>query len=461
MESNAEPLSPARVRLVVKVPFDELQADVRKVCREIEGRTNLTAWRDCRIPFQDIDQRLGATALPYTVEQTVLSTIFVAAREHDVRILGRPLVDVTGFGEGQPLEFAAIVDVRPEITVPEATSLAVAVDPIVISDQEVDERIEAARLDFATFEPVDRSAAAGDVVRIDVIATAAGVVVPAIRAVDAAFDLGADVLPDGLDLDEDVVDSISLAAALRAAVTGLSAGESATVQLELADGDSDGDGRQADLIVTVNAVTQRLVPEADDGFASLAADVDTLDELRDTLRARLTRSKRHDQLVTARDLVLKEMVKAAAVPAPESLVRDEVEHRKQWMLAELDRIGTSLADHLRAQDLTEEEIDAQLFDATADRVRIRILLDAVADEERIGVAEDEYRDEIVRRAGRAGVSPQTYLDHTVRAGAADDLLSEVRRNKAMSLVLARVTARDTEGNLLDLDDRLQDPLLTS
>jgi trigger factor len=201
----------------------------------------------------------------------------------------------------------------------------------------------------------------------------------------------------------------------------------------------------------VRSVKEKELPELDDSFAQMASEFDTLDELRGDVRGRIERVKRIEQLYSARDKVLADLVESADVPAPEGVVREEVESRKQAMTDELERMGASMADYLAAEEKTEEAIDTELSEAATEGIKIQLLLDTIADAEDIQVSDDEYSHEIVHRAQRVGMAPQAYYDQLVRSGGAAAVFGDVRRGKALELVMNRVKITDASGNVLTLD----------
>jgi trigger factor len=224
----------------------------------------------------------------------------------------------------------------------------------------------------------------------------------------------------------------------------MSAGESATFTTGLVAGDYAG--REAEVTVTVRTVKERELPPLDDDFAQLASEFDTLDELRADVRTRLERVRRVEQLYAARDKALESLVEQADVPAPEGVVRDEADSRRQAMTDQLERMGATLEDYLESEGgKTEEEFETELRDAAEQAIKIQLVLDAVAEAHEIQVTDDEYGMEVVQRANRAGVAPKEYYDQIVRAGMAASVYTDVRRNKAMGRVLERVTITDTDG----------------
>lgn len=381
-----------------------------------------------------IDQRVGREAvLNEAVNEAIPAQLFAAVQEHDVKILGRPEVNVTEFADREPLKFTAEVDVRPELTIPDLSAIEVEVDELQIGESEIDEQVKNLRERFATLKTVERAAAEGDYVQLDLNATVDGVEVPGGSATNISHEVGSQQLLPGLD----------------EVLVGLSAGESATFTTKLVGGDFAG--QDAEVSTTVRTVKEKELPPLDDDFAQLASEFDTLEELKGDVRERVTRVKKVEQIYAARDKVLAQIVEAAEIPAPEGVVKDAVAQRKEAMTDQLERIGASLEDYLASEEKTEEQIDTELTEAATEGVKIQLLLDTIAEAEEVQVSDDEFGHEIMHRAQRAGLQPQQYYDQLARSGEAQAVFGDVRRGKALQIVLERVTIKDTTGEIVTLE----------
>jgi trigger factor len=435
VKSTVETLSPTRVRLAIEVPFAELEPSVRKAYRDIAAQVTIPGFRKGKVPTAVIDQRFGrGTVLNEAVQDAIPTQIVAAVREHEVKSLGRPSVEITEFTDGEPLKFTAELDVRPEITVPDLSTIEVTVDEVSIGDEEVDEQLTSLRDRFATLKTVERPAQIGDYVQIDLAATVDGVEVPGGTATNISHEVGSQQLLPGLD----------------EALVGMAAGEAGTFTSQLAGGEQAG--RDAEVSVTIRTVKEKQLPALDDEFAQLASEFDTLEELRADLKDRLAKVRRLEQLYAARDKALAALVEAAGVPAPEGVVAEEVEQRKQAMVDELERVGATLEEYLSAEGKTERDVESELASAATEGVRVQLVLDSLADREELQVTDDEFGHEVVHRAQRAGLAPQAYYDQLVRAGMAAAVYGDVRRGKALGLVLERIKITDSNGTQLSLDD---------
>ena len=153
MKSAVETLSPTRVKLIVEVPFDELKPDLDKAYQTIGSQIQIPGFRKGKVPARIIDQRVGRGAVVQEAVNEALPRFFAEAVDAEgIKAIGQPEVDVTAvpLEDGQDLEFTVETDVRPEIELPELEGIAVEVDEVKASDEDVEERLTALRQRFGT-----------------------------------------------------------------------------------------------------------------------------------------------------------------------------------------------------------------------------------------------------------------------------------------------------------------------
>ena len=433
MKSTVETLSPTRVRLAVEVPFEELKPSVDKAYREIARQVRVPGFRPGKAPARIIDQRVGrAAVLQEAVNEAIPEQYTAAVREHDVKVLGQPAVDVTEFADGEWLKFTADVDVRPDVQLPSYDSLHVTVDDATISDDEIDEQLDGLRDRFAMLTSVDRAVQSGDYVSIDLRATVNGEEIEGGSTTGLSYEVGSGGLVPGLD----------------ETLVGMAQGEEKTFETELAAGDHSG--AKGEVTVTVRSVKEKELPPLDDDFAQTASEFETLAELREDIRTRLTQVKRIRQRLAARDAVLDAFVAAVDVPLPEGAVQQEYEYHQASTQRQLEEAGHSVDDYLAASGTSADDFDAELRTQAQKAVKAQLLLDAVADAEQIGVTDTELTEEVVRRAQRAGVPAEQYAQQLVGTGHLPALAADVRRGKALELVIQHATVTDSSGTAVDL-----------
>ncbi|MCC9145657.1 MULTISPECIES: trigger factor [unclassified Arthrobacter] len=426
MKSAVENLTPTRVKLNVEVPFEELKPSIEEAYKTIATQVQVPGFRKGKVPNRLIDQRVGRGYVLETAINDGLNGFYAeAVQETGISPMSRPEVEITevpdpATDEGQ-LVFTVELDVRPEIELPDYAGLEVTVEPAEASDEDVVKALDELRSRFGTLKSVDRPAAADDFLTMDLVAKVDGEEVDS--AADLSYQVGAGTMLEGMD----------------EAVTGLSNGESATFNTKLAGGEHAG--ADAVVTVTVKAVKERELPEANDDFAQLASEFDTIAELREDLTKRAAESKLMEQGVEARDKVLEKLLELVEVPVPESVIEEQIEQHFNSESAQ-----TSGPDH------DTEEHRAEVRANTEAAFKNEIILDAVAEKEEVGVNQNELIDYIVSSASQYGMDPNQFAQLIDQSGQVPMMVGEVRRRKALAKVLELAKVTDTNGAEIDLTE---------
>jgi trigger factor len=434
LKSTVEQVSPTRVKINVEVPFDELKPNFERAYRKIAQQVRIPGFRPGKAPARVLESRIGrAPVLDEVVNEVIPAKYLEAVRAGELRTLGSPEFEVTKIEDREVLEFTAEVDIRPEITLPDFSGLTVSVDDVELTDAEVDEQLDELRARFGTLTGVERPAENGDFVSIDLSATVDGAEVEEASTTGLSYEIGSGQLVDGID----------------EAIIGANAGETKTFVTKLVAGEFTG--QDADVKVTVQSVKQRELPEADDEFAQLASEFDTIDELKADLRKRLSDVKKMQQGVQARDKILESLLADTEVPIPEKVLEGEIENRKHDAIHQFDHDEAAFAQALEAEGKTVEQFDADVREESEKAVRTQLLLDTIADNEKTSVNDGELTERIIYQAQRFGVSPDEYVQRAQQSGQLTAIFADVRRGKALASVVRRATVLDASGAAVDLD----------
>ncbi len=442
MKTDVEKLDPTRVKLSVEVPFEELKASLDSAYRTIGGQVRVPGFRPGKVPARVIDARDGRAAVLEQAINDALPRLYgQAVEEAGIEAIGQPDVDITEIDDGKQLLFTAEVDIKPEFDLPSRDGLEVSVDAVEVSDADVDEQLDALREWFAKQTTVDRAAADGDFVMIDLVAARDGLALDGGEVTGQTYRIGSGNMVDGLD----------------DAVTGLSAEESETFSTTLVGA---AEGEVADVTVTVHSVKEQELPHLDDDFAQLASEFDTITEMRDDVRTRLERVRRGEQLVSARDKVLDAYLARTDVPVPSRMLAHELEHRNEAVERELQTYGLEMASYLEAQGKTAEEFDDETAQTVATAIKAQFVLDELATAEQLSVDEGELTAHLINRAQRSGMSPDQYVQQVLQSGNIQGLVSEVVRSKALALLVREakvIDANDVEVDVVALEAELAGP----
>ncbi len=433
MKSAVETLGPTRAKLTVEVPFDELKPSLDAAYKRIAQQINVPGFRKGKVPAAIIDRQVGRGPVLDEAINDALPKLYVQAlQDNDLQPLAQPEIDITRLEDNDTLEFTVEVDVRPEIQLPSFDGLEVSVDDIEVTDADVDEQVQSLRERFGTLIDVERAAAEGDFVVLDLSATRDGEVVEGGEASGVSYQIGRGGMIEGLD----------------EALVGMSAGEVKTFQSQLAGGELEG--QDVDIEVTVTGVKEQQLPELDDEFAQMASEFDTVDELVEDVRTRLANGKRLEQAAAARDAVLEKVLDLVEVPVPESVVAEELTARRQNVEQQLSFAGMTMEQYLDNEKQTIDEFEADLEKRVRDAVAAQFVLDEVAKRDDIGVEQSELTEHMLRRAQQSGQNPNEYVKHMVEHNHIPEMVSEVVRGKALAAIVERATVTDASGNRVEL-----------
>ncbi|MCU1644002.1 MAG: Trigger factor [Nocardia sp.] len=440
MKSTVEQLSPTRVRINVEVPFEELKPDFDKAYKALAGQIKIPGFRPGKAPAKLIEARVGRGAVLEQVVNDVLPKRYSdAVIATEVKVIGQPEIEITKIEDGDELTFTAEVDVRPEITLPDFSTIAVTVDPIEVKDEDIEEQLSSLRQRFGTLNAVEREIQDGDFVSIDLSATVDGVEVEEASTTGLSHEVGSGQLIEGLD----------------ETLIGLKATEAKDFTSKLVAGEHAG--QDAIITVTVQSVKERELPEADDEFAQLASEFDTIDELKEDLKTRVERSKKVEQAGAIRDKVLETLLETVEIPLPEKVVQAEIDAVVHDAVHGFDHDEAKLAEALEAEGSSREEFDKDTKESAEKSVKTQLLLDAVAEAENTQVGQDELYERIIFQAQRYGMSPDQFIQQIQQAGQLGAVFADVRRGKALAGVVVAATVTDTAGNAVDTAEMFGNP----
>jgi len=414
VKSTVENLSDTRVKLTVEIPFEDLQDSIQQAYKRIASQVNVPGFRRGKVPTRIIDQRFGrGVVLEEVVNAEVPKAYDEAVRSNELRPLGQPEVEVTQIEDGELIAFTAEVDVTPQFDLPDYKGLEVEVSDSVVSDEDVDEQVEQLRKRFATVTPVERAAETGDLVLVDVKGELDGEELEDFAGTALTFEVGAEGMIEGFS----------------EAVTGKSEGD--TVTFDHTPDEGPYEGKSISVTVDLKGVRERTLPEADDEFAQLASEFDTVAELRDDLRTKLQGNRLVEQGYEAREKLAERLLELVDFPLPEAFLQAQ--------------IGEHFAD-----GHGDDEHRAEVEENTRQSLKTQLVLDKIADTEDLGVEQAELIQWLVQQAPRYGMSADQFANALAEAGQVGTAVADVRRGKALALVMQEAKVTDASGKTVDL-----------
>jgi trigger factor len=437
MRSTSEALEGNRVKLTVAVDEEELRTAVEETFRQLQKDVNIPGFRPGKVPRRLLEVRLGAQAIRAEVIRHALPDYYAQAVEAAaLDTIAAPEIDITAGEDTGPLAFDAVVEVRPKVSIAGYEGLVVTAPSLEPTEEEIDARVDRLREQFAELTEVERPAQHGDLVTVDVHGVRDGKVTEGLSADDFVYEIGTGGLAAGAD----------------EALQGKKVGEIVEVD---APGLQGGPGQ---LRMLLKQVREKVLPEANDEWASDASEFDTLEELRADVARRLVSFKKLEARLAVRERALDALAALVSDETPPTLVHGVAERLSESFVQRLADSGMTMDQYLEASGQSADEVAAELDSQAVSEVRVDLALRALADAEGITVDDKDLAAEIEMLARQANQDARSLATRLAKTGGLEQLRSNVRNDKAVEWLTESVDLVDEQGNpmdrtlLLEVDD---------
>lgn len=426
LTADVTPLEENRVRLDVAVPEDEVQRRMEGAIRRLGREVRVPGFRPGKAPAEVILQRVGHDAVVQEMLKGALGDWYSeAVAETGIVPIDEPDLDLDSVPDEGDLTFKATVQVRPTATLGDHVGLEVGRAEVEVPEGALEAQLERVREQASRLAVVERPAAQGDFAVIDFDGTVNGRKMKGATARDYLVELGGGRLVPEFET----------------ALTGLSAGESATFPVAYGDDDNRAElrGRTVEYTVTVKAVQEKQLPELDDDLALEVSEFDTLDELKADIQSRLegVATERVDELF--RRMVIDAVAAKATVDVPTVMVDRRIGTILQQTANQLPE-GVSFEDYLAATGRSVEEIIEELRPDAEMAVRRELVVEAVADAQGIEVSDEEMEEQVRTDAESSGRSYDRLMHDLQHHGGWDALRQDMRIKKAVDFLIENTTA---------------------
>jgi trigger factor len=331
------------------------------------------------------------------------------------------------------VEVEVKVTLWPTIDLPDYKDREVVVDSPLVSPEELDSQLRRMLEQFATVEEVDRAAASGDFVSVDLKASKDGEPIEGATAADLLYEVGSGMLIDGLD----------------ERLEGLESGTVLEFEAPLPEGFGDRAGEQVSFEVTVNEVKERILPDLDDAWVDENTEFETVEEMRAELEAQLGQVKLQAVSRQFAERALSTLVEKVEVDLPEGLIRSEMDDQLHSFVHRLEDNELTLDDYFSATGITQEQFLDDLRLQAERALRNQLVLEAVAQDADIEITPEEVSSVIQSLAARSD-DPVAYLQAFRQSGRELAVAGDILRNRALDAILSSAKPVDEEGNPVEL-----------
>ncbi len=431
MKATVEPQEGNKVKLSIEIDEQEFEKAVDAAFRKIAQEVRMPGFRPGKAPRRLLETRLGSAAGRSQALNDALPEYYSdAVRDHEVDVIAPPEISITSGEESGPVVFEAVVEVRPIITLDGYRALSITVPSPTVGDDEIDAQFERVRNQYAELEVVERSAAEGDYVTIDIEGSQNGEVLEGLVASAYLYEVGSGAIVPALDEQ----------------LAGTSAGDTRSFDAPHPNAEEGEDPLHFE--VTVTEVKSKVLPDLDDKLATEASEFETSAQWREDLVRRMTQVKRAQSQMAVREKIGEALAELVADEIPEQLVAAEMQERLQDMAMRLEAQGLSLDQWLQFSGTEPDQFIADLRQTAERSARVDLALRAVAVAESIEAAEEDLELEFDAVAQRVEQDAEVVRTQLTEAGHIPALRTDIAKRKALDWLTESVTIVDESGAVI-------------
>jgi trigger factor len=376
--------------VLVTVEVDEQQTDklLKAAAQRISKQVKIPGFRPGKAPYRMIVRRVGEETVHDEALEDLSQSVFKQALEQAELEPYAPasMEDVTW----DPLVMKVRVPVAPIIKLGDYRAMRMEVEPVEVSEAEVDEALKNLQEEYAVWNPVERPAQLGDMVTMAV-----------------KEQIGEDVLGDEENVEYELTEKEEDASGpdLTTPLIGLSAGDEKEFSLTYPQSFSDSRyaGKEVAVSVKVHGVKEKELYPLDDDFAQTVGDFDTLQELKEKLTEDIRQQKEREADNELSQEALKQLLEnAERIEWPSVLEEEEIDQMLSEQDRRLQQSGLNLDTYLSIQKKTREQLREEFRPAAQERLRRSLALSKLVELEDLSVAGHEVSGQIDRLSLMAG-----------------------------------------------------------
>ncbi len=434
MKTESVDVSPTRKEITIEIEPKLVREAYDRISDNYAKQAKVPGFRPGHAPRSVVRSRFKSEIRAATLQEVVPDAVNEAIAEHAPSAIGEPNVQLDNtealekFGE-EPISVKVNVEVLPEVELQNYKGLEITRQTRPITDDNVDEMLQALRETSASLQPVeDRGAEIGDTVTINVD----GKFVDTPEEENIKAD-EIDVVLGGQGVQQEFNDNL----------TGAKPEDEKTFLVEYPeDFTSKGlAGKKVEYTAKVTAVRVKELPEADDEWArSLGEDFDSIDTLRTKIREDLEKRAQFEANHGVRAQVMKKLLESHLFEVPQSLVDHQTSVRLESVVR--DMMGRGMDP--RSQEINWEGAREELKGQAEEDVRGSILLERIASEEKIDVSKEEIEEEIQAIARGSKQSVEQVRTVLTKDGGERSIANRLTNRKALDLVVANAQITDEE-----------------
>ena len=419
MKVNVEDVSPVQKRMTVELPVETVSKAYATVYNQFRKNASIRGFRKGKAPNSILAREYGPQIKGEVLEKLIQESISDAITKADVIMVLEPqLEDAGDLNERKPFTYSVLMDIVPDFEVGEYKGIKLVKPAVEVTDEEVEEQLQALRRHFGSIAPMEENRPVGenDIVIVDYTAEVDGEEIDELAQEDFYVEVGAGNFNEEFEK----------------ALVGMSKGDEKDIEIAYPDDAANAKvaGKTITYHVTVKDIQERELPDLDDEFAKrIGAGFETIDDVRKRLREQIQKDKEEAVQSSLRNQLFDALLQDADFPVPDRLVEKKLDQMIDNIAGHMQERGVDL----ERAGLDETRLREKMRDDAVKQVRTELILDKIAEIEDISIPNEELQ-------GYAQYIESNYQDMNVKrsdlqSAVFDTVLPKLRAQKTVEFLL--------------------------
>lgn len=366
--------------VTVTLSKEEFQPYIESTVKELAKSVKVDGFREGEAPYNVLKQKIGEMRiLEHAAERAVQKTYLDALKDTDVKKAAGIDPSVIKLAPDNDFVYSIAITLWPEVELGDFSKVSIKKKEIKISDEEITKVLHDLQKVHAKEILMMREVQKGDKVEVDAEIKLNNVVIEGGTLKKYPFVIGEGMMIPGFE-DQ---------------LLGMKADQSKTFTLTFPK-EYHGKhvaGKECVFDVKLINVYHRSMPDLNNEFAKMAANKETLEELKEEIKEKLSSEKSKEINDTAQRELMEELIKKTKYGTiPEILISRETQKMEHELKHQVERMGLKYEDYLSNMNKTAEQIKLDMAGEAMTRLKAGLLIEEILKQENISVEDKEITE---------------------------------------------------------------------
>ena len=419
------------VKLEITVEAEKFENAMKKVYFQNAKYFNIPGFRKGKAPMNIVEKYYGAQIFYEDAFNEVATEAYEEAlTENKIDVVSRPEVDIAQMEKGKDLIFTAVVQTKPEVKLGKYKGIEIQKIEYKVDKKDVDHELEHMQEHNSRLVTVDdRPLENGDTATIDFEGFVDGVAFEGGKAEGHELEIGSGTFIPGFE--EQLI--------------GMELENEKEIKVTFPKEyfSKDLAGKDATFKVKLHDIKKKELPELDDEFAKDVSEFDTLEELKKSIKEKITKNKEQREKYETEEAVLKAVCEDSKLDIPSGMIELEIDNMLKDFEQRLSYQGLNLEQYLKMIGKTEEEMRKEYEPQAIEAIKSRLVLEAIMKAEKIEASEEEIKAKMEEMAKSYGKDVE---ELSKNENLKNYLAEGIKSEKALEFIVnnAKVTEKKKE-----------------